>query len=365
MNSLILKRVAICFAVLVIVVTADLNAAAQREAGKAPRILVDASKCGGLWWFPQGGSFNPQQYHQGKALADSMRLKGWQVEELPRGEVITLEKLREADIVIRPPAYFPYSFEEVSAYQQSVMTGTRLLLVGGGAENDVVAQFFGVRFEPHTRFASVRKWIPHPLTQNINNANVAWTPIVEAPPAAVVLAWLSRLEETNPRPVLGYLPYGKGYVVFMSQALIAPGPASAFPSSLISSMVRYTAEEMRRLPLGVPVFATESRGLPPNLLEPLAGATLPQPETAEWRFDWDDVAGAKSYEIVVLGPAAMFPLFHASTTESEYAAPVKPGYIAHFNLEGWSWRVRAHYSDAASGPWSAARRFNVTSRTQR
>jgi len=358
MNSLMFRITAICFVVLF--VTVDVTA--QRETSKAPRILVDASKCGGLWWFPQGGAFDPKQYHQGKAFADSMRLRGWQVEEIPRGEVITVERLRDADIVIRPPAYFPYSVEEIAAYHQSVMAGTRLLLVGGATDNDVVAQYFGVRFEPRSRFAAVRKWIPHPFTENIGVANVAWTPIVEAPAGAVVLAWLSRQEETNPRPVLGYLPYGRGYVVFMSQPLISPGLASAFPSSLVNYMVRYTPEEARRLPLGLPVFARESIGQAPNLLEPLAGATLPQPEAAAWRFDWDDVPGAKSYEIVVLGPAAMFPLFHASTTRSEYAAPVKPGYVADFNLEGWSWRVRAHYSDVAFGPWSPARRFNVTRR---
>jgi len=364
MNCLIIRVIAICFTLSLMTATAAINAVAQTAPGKAPRILVDASKCGGLWWFPQGGPFDPAQYHQGKALADFMRLKGWQVTELPRGDVITPEKLHEAEIIIRPPAYFDYSVEEVSAYNQSVMAGTRLLLLGGGSTNDLIAQFFGLRFEPRTRFASVRKWIPHPFTRNINVANVAWTPISEAPPDAVVLAWLSQ-EETNARPVLGYLPHGKGYVVFMSQALISPGPASTFSTSLINSLVRYSPEEMRALPLAMPVSARESTGPAPRLLAPVASATLPQPETAEWRFDWEDVPGAKSYEIVVLGGSAMFPLFHASTTTSEYAAPIRPGYIADFNLEGWSWRVRAHYGDASAGPWSAARRFNVMSRTQR
>ena len=36
----------------------------------ANRVLVDASKDGGVWWFPQGGSFDPDAYHQGKPLAD-------------------------------------------------------------------------------------------------------------------------------------------------------------------------------------------------------------------------------------------------------------------------------------------------------
>ena len=364
MKTFIFRLVAVCFVVLLMPANPDNEVVAQVDSGRALRVVVDASKCGGLWWAPQSGPFDPRQPHQGKALADFMRRKGWQVIEVPRGEVITFERLREADIVIRPPAFFDYTLKEMDAYQQSVLAGTRLLLIGSGRHNDIVAHIFGVRFEPHTRFAPVRRWVPHPFTENIDAANVAWTPIVETPPAAVVLAWLSQ-EETNSRPVLGYLPYGKGYVVFMSQPLISPGPASSFSSSLINSLARYTPDEVRAVPLAVPVGTGASRGLPPRLLEPLAGATLPQPETAEWWFDWDDVPGAKSYEIVVLGPAAMFPLFHTSTTKSEYAAPVRPGYIWDANLEGWSWRVRAQYSDAAWGPWSVARRFNVTRRVQR
>lgn len=364
MNSLIFKLIAVCFVVLSLGANPDQKAVAQRDAGKPLRVLVDASKCGGLWWFPQGaGAFDPAQPHQGKALADFMRYKGWQVTELPRGEVITFDKLRDADIVIRPPSFFDYTLPEVDAYYQAVMAGTRLLLVGSSTTNDMVAQIFGVRFEPYTRFASVRRWIPHPFTENIDSANVAWTPINEVPPAATVLAWLSPTE-TNSRPALGYLSYGKGYIVFMSQPLIAPGPSSSFSSSLINSLARYTPEEIRQFPIASPRFGRESKGIPPALLEPVAGATLPQPETAEWRFDWDDVPGAKSYEIVVLGPAAMFPMLHTSTTNSEYVAPIKQGYIWEKNLEGWSWRVRALYGGASSGPWSPARRFNVVARVR-
>ena len=358
MTCLSFRLTAVCF----LVVLACANVSAQKETGRPLRILVDASKCGGLWWFPQGPTIDPAKPHQGKALVDFMRYKGWQVTELPRGAVITVEKLRDADVVIRPATEFAYDVEEVMAYHQAVTAGTRLLLIGGS--NDMVTQFFGVRFEPRTRFAPVRRWIPHPFTSNIGSFSAAWTPISEAPPAAVILAWLSR-EEDSPRPALGYLPYGKGYVVFMGQSLIAPGSLSAFPSSLINSLARYTPEEVRQLPVALPIFARESKGMPPQLVEPVAGATLPQLESAAWRFDWEDIPGAMSYELVVLGPAAIFPLFHVATPKSEFVTPVREGYIADGNLEGWSWRVRAHYGGATWGPWTVARRFNVERRRVR
>jgi hypothetical protein len=59
-----------------------------------------------------------------------MRSKGWEVIELGRGEVITVDKLRDVDVVVRIPAWSEYSSEEVVAYRDSVMGGTRLLLMG-------------------------------------------------------------------------------------------------------------------------------------------------------------------------------------------------------------------------------------------
>jgi hypothetical protein len=89
------------------------------------RALVDASKDGGVWWFPQRPpDFDPAKHHQGKAMADAMRAKGWEVTELPRDTEITIDQLTGFDLVIRPPAFFPYSEAEASAYRESVASGT-------------------------------------------------------------------------------------------------------------------------------------------------------------------------------------------------------------------------------------------------
>ena len=330
---------------------------------KKLRILVDASKDGGLWWFPQGrgNTFDSNKDHQGKPLADLMRSKGWEVVELGRGEVITADKLRDFDVVVRPPAWFEYAEEEVVAYRDSVMGGTRLLLMGSyGEKDDSLAAIFGLRFDSLNRFAAVRQWIPHPLTDNVTGKDLSWTSIKEAPQNAVLLAWLN-YGVADARPVLGYVPYGSGYVVFVGQASITP---DSFLESLIGSVARYELAEMKRLPMPDPVVA-EARLLEigPRLLKPLADATLPQPEIGNWRFDWQDSPGAKGYEIVVLGPGSIWPAVQTTTTTSDYVLGVRQGYIADHNLRGWSWRVRAQYADDTWGPWSWIRRFNVTRRS--
>ena len=333
-------------------------------AGQRPlRLLVDASKDGGLWWFPQGrgNTFDPKQYHQGKPLADFMRSKGWDVVELGRDQVITFDKLRDFDLVIRPSVFSDYTLEEVVAYRDSVMAGTRLLLMGSSGTNDSLAATFGLRFDSESRFASVKQWIPHPLSTNIAGKDLPWASVSESPTSAVMLAWLNR-GEGNSRPVLGYLSYGSGYVVFVGQGFISPDPEPSFVGSLIGAVARYSPEEIKRLPLPAPVAAAPSSERGPRLLTPVADATLPQPDVGEWRFDWDDTPGAEAYEIVVLGASAIFPMVETTTTTSDYVLDEKSGYIADHNLRGWSWRVRARYANGTWGPWSAIRRFNVTPR---
>jgi len=324
-------------------------------------VLVDASKDGGLWWFPQGKgkAFDPEREHQGKPLADFMRSKGWDVVEFGRGEVITSDKLRDFDVIIRPSIYYEYTPDEVVAYRDSVIGGTRLLLMGGSGTNDALAAIFGLRFDSSSRFASVKQWIPHPLSSNIAEKDLSWTSISESPPSAVLLAWLNQGDAANSRPVMGYLPYGSGYVVFVGCAFISPNPDRSLFGSLIDSLGRYSLDEIKQLPVPPPVAAAPPLERGPNLLTPVAGATLPQPQFGEWRFDWADTPGAKAYEIVVLGSSAIFPMVHTTTTSSNYVLRRSSGYIADQNLLGWSWRVRAQYGNGTWGPWSAIRRFNV------
>ena len=331
---------------------------------KSLRVLVDASKDGGLWWFPQGNghTFDPKQDHQGKPLADFMREKGWEVVELGRGEVITADTLRAVDLIVRPAIYFDYTPEEIAAYRDSVMGGTRLLLMGGnGDKPDSLAVNFGLRFDSRSRLGPVRQWVQHPLTANIPGKDFTWTSLIEAPPEAVLLAWLNS-SEADARPVLGYLPYGSGYVMFVGQSFIVPSPIG---KSLIGSLARYRLDDMKQLPVPAPISAATPAEVGPRLLEPIAEATLPQPETDTWRFDWEDTPGAKAYELVVLGSSAIFPLVHTITKTSEYVYDERSGYIADQNLLGWSWRVRAQHGNGKWGPWSRIRRFNVSPRTKK
>src|SRR5438067_13727394 len=64
-------------------------------------VLVDATHDGGAWWFPQGGPFISTQPHQGQALADTLRPKGYAVDELARGDSNSMARLLVHQVTIR------------------------------------------------------------------------------------------------------------------------------------------------------------------------------------------------------------------------------------------------------------------------
>lgn len=334
------------------------------------RVLIDASKDGGVWWFPQWQYFDAEQYHQGKAFADLLRQDGAEVIELPRGESITLEKLKGFDVVVRVPAFFAYSQSEAIAYRDSVAAGTRLLFIGGVSRSrDPIAEIFGLAFERSNHFTCPTRWSQHPFTESINeNCENVWSGVVKVPKEAVLLAWMNRKNET---PVLGYVPSGKGYVVFSGRASISGGTDRSFSRSLINSMGHYPLDDLMQMQTTQVITSDVPPGPGPGLIEPLNNSFLPQPG-GEWRFDWEDVPGADQYEIVILGPSASVPLTHVFTPKSEFNPGsrkpentderYKAGYIANHNLRGWSWKVRAKLTNGKWGEWSSERRFHVRGR---
>lgn len=344
---------------------------AQGTLHEPYRILIDASKDGGSWWFPQWQYFDAEQHHQGKSFADLLRQDGAEVIELPRGESVTPQKLGGFDLVIRLSPFYAYSPSEAIAYRDSVAAGTRLLFIGGGNRNsDPIAEVFGLDFERRTHFASLTRWIRHPYTASISGRDEnVWSGVTKAPKEAVVLGWMNRKNET---PVLGYLPYGKGYVVFVGRASISRLPEHSFARDLINSIRRYSLDDLMQMQATQVITSDIPPGPGPVLIAPTNNSDLPQPGDGEWRFDWEDVPGADTYEIVILGSSAHVPLGHIYTQKSEFnVGGIRPGnpderykagYIADHNLRGWSWKVRARLSNGKWGDWSSERRFNVRRR---
>jgi hypothetical protein len=181
------------------------------------KVIIDASKDGGAWWFPQAREgFDPQKEHQGKRLADYLRSSGWEVTEIPRGES-PVGKLNDDSIVVRMNFSEHYDREEAVAYKKFVKNGGRLLLTNGyvreGEEDqDLVARAFGIRFKGTVEAREIKRWGVHRLTNGLKPLPFHVGSIVtRSPKATVPLAYLD-----NKRLVMGIVPYGKGRIIFLS-----------------------------------------------------------------------------------------------------------------------------------------------------
>lgn len=200
-------------------------------------VLVDASRDGGVWWYPQAGTFDPDLGHQGKELADYLRSLKLHVRELPRPTLITLELLKSHDLVIRAVACGDYAGSEVLAYQQYVQEGGSLLLLDDHKRHcpiDAVGLSFGLRFDGITRGFQSLTFVPDPITQDLEDGSlrlIAGSGLTEFPSEAKILAHLDEesyldlndngakdIDEPTAPPVMGTLTSGKGLIIFMGDA---------------------------------------------------------------------------------------------------------------------------------------------------
>lgn len=337
----------------------------QDTKGKSLRILVDASKDGGLWWFPQAGIFSAEEHHQGRAFAANMKDRGWAVAELGRGHEITHETINGFDVVIIVQPFFPYKESELQAYVTAVENGARLLLLGADRGRGVHAAF-GLRSPFPSKFGSPESWLSHPLTNQIENVEVIWTPVVSERTEAIPFAQMG-VGGGSPS-IMTYLPFGSGAVVYIGHSAVM-SPTAPMLEHLLDAIETLGSRSIGTD--GLKRVKTQAKtGIPaPTLTFPLGTDSLAQPADEPWRFDWEDVPGAVGYELVVSGPTAAIPWIRARTNASDFLPDPHPvviapsgekrPFIADHNLRNWTWRVRARGVDGVWGAWSKAGRFNV------
>lgn len=142
----------------------------RTSAHPTDNILVDASKDGGVWWFPQAPpSFSESADHQGKPLADYLRSLGYHVDELPRGAIITDELLSHYSKIIRGAPFFEYSDEELAAYKNFMNKPGAILLFQDHLSydvNDKLSEFLGLNFEGAVD-GTITNFADHDITKNI------------------------------------------------------------------------------------------------------------------------------------------------------------------------------------------------------
>lgn len=203
----------------------------------ANRVLVDASKDGGVWWYPQAGPFDPNAYHQGQPLAEYLRGLGYVVTEMGRGERMTDSLVLAHRIIIRANRFSPtYTEAEISAYRAFLACATTLVLLSDHQTytdgRDEVADLVGVGFVGTSGNEAVATLADHPITQGVDALWYLVGAYAVAKDASAVefLGWLA-----NGQPVMGVSTATEANVFFLGDTNLL----ELLPQPLLGNLIRW------------------------------------------------------------------------------------------------------------------------------
>ncbi len=193
-------------------------------AGGSNAILVDASRDGGVWWFPQyeATGFSATAHHQGKALANYLKSLGYKVDELPRGITISGDLLGRYKYVIRAGGFGTYSTGEIDAYTSFLQKDSSSLLLiqdhlSIGA-NDPLSISLGVMFEG-TAQGTISYFAQHPVTAGVHSIPFIAGSVVSNPdPQKITLLGSlnpSAGEEGLTSGVMGIVHHSRSKIFFL------------------------------------------------------------------------------------------------------------------------------------------------------
>lgn len=201
------------------------------------KIVVDASRDGGTWWFPQEKKeFNPSKPHKGKFLADYLRTRCQEMLEIAPGEIV-VDQFKEASLVVRFNSYGPpYQAEEVAAYKNYVEKGGKLLLVYGAplkGSTDAVADELGIKFGQAAQTPFIKKWANTPLTTGLKDVPFMTGSVISGFPAsATQLATMA-----NGQSIFGMATVGTGKIIYLGSFAPLLGVSQPFTERVISELL--------------------------------------------------------------------------------------------------------------------------------
>jgi hypothetical protein len=206
------------------------------------KILIDASHDGGGWWFPQSSltGFSNSAAHQGKALAELLRSKGFTVDELPRDVIITSSLLQQYSKVIRAGSVGGYQQSELDVYDKFLSGKSSLFLISDfkwPAETDQLAEMIGIKFAgSYTGYSN--RYAPHEITKGATPLYCNAGSIVTNEnnnPDIQILGWLG---SNNTLPVMGLFKHPSSKIFFLGDINGIEG----LPQPLTNNIIKWLFE---------------------------------------------------------------------------------------------------------------------------
>jgi hypothetical protein len=224
----------------------------------SPKILIDASHDGGGWWFPQSPltGFDPAKPHQGQQFAEHLRKKGFQVDELGRGEELKEKTFFGYYIIIRVSGFQPYTDKELKIYSKLVKRGMNMVFFTDHKKNDPVDELgdqLGLKFEG-VAFGVINSLKPHVITENISSIDYIAGSVLTNSEQNPDIEILGRLRENDyadlnfngvkdanepsAPPVMGILNYPESHIFFIGDT----NGLEIMPQPFIDNLIQWMGD---------------------------------------------------------------------------------------------------------------------------
>ena len=213
-------------------------------ASQSKRILVDASRDGGVWWYPQyeATGFSAAQPHQGKVLADYFRSLGYQVDELGRGTQITWELLSQYNKVIRAGGAGSYTSSEIAAYDSLLARHSALLLMQDHHKNfpnDALAQRLNLPFSGAVT-GTINRFATHAITTGVTSHPYIAGSVIQNPDKNIItvlgtIGTSAAAQESTGSAVMGILHHPTSRVFFIGDV----NRLQQVPQPLTDNMIKW------------------------------------------------------------------------------------------------------------------------------
>ena len=199
------------------------------------KIVIDASHDGGVWWFPQhnGTGYNPDEWHQGKPFAGSLRAKGYEVIELGRDKELTEEMFFGNYIVIRAGGFESYSTKELEVYNKLMQRGMNLVFFTDHKNHDPIDElgdYLNIKYDG-TIYGEIANFKEHQITANLNSIDyVAGSVVTNVNEQMEILGWVEN------QPVMGVMERANSRIFFIGDMNGIEDQPQPFINNLISWM---------------------------------------------------------------------------------------------------------------------------------
>ena len=192
-------------------------------------IVINASKGGGVWWYPQGVDCDTTVTHQGKSIVDYLKREGFLVYESCREENIDLDEFPNIKLLIVAGSFFPLNYSESKNIADYVRNGGKLMLLLDHTPNNGLPYHLGLDFRKTNTNEVIIEFKEHEITGNrsYEHAIVGISGLNKSDNIVDVIARLSEAsfldtnyngvqddDEVNAPIVIGTIQFGQGTVLF-------------------------------------------------------------------------------------------------------------------------------------------------------